>query len=50
MDFFFFLEVACAVSIEIYVYLWTNTSGMSVLTVTCSWERKNTTSAPEDKA
>lgn len=46
----FCLEVVCALSVEIYVYLWTNASGVSVLTVTYSWERKNITPAAEDKA
>lgn len=46
----FFLEVACVLSAEIYAYLWTNTSGMSVLTVTYFWEKKNITPAAGDKA
>lgn len=45
-----FLSRGCLhISIEIYVYLWTNTSGMRVLAVSCSWERKNITPAAEDK-
>lgn len=44
----FFSRGCLQISIEIYVFLWTNTSGMRVLSVTCSWERKNITPA-EDK-
>lgn len=47
---FYSLNAACAESVDIYVYLWTTTSGVSVLTVTYSWERKNITPAAEDKA
>lgn len=45
----FFSGGCLHIFIEIYVYLWTNTSGMRVLAVTCSWERKNITPAAEDK-
>lgn len=45
----FFSRGCLHISIEIYVYLWTNTSGMRVLAVTCYWERKNITPAAEDK-
>lgn len=47
---FYSVNAACAEFVDICVYLWTNTSGVSVLTVTYSWERKNITPAAEDKA